>query len=109
MHDYPKDIMIFIIIGKSLLWVAILLLVILYCYAVISFAFLREELDDEENNRYCTRLDECFISVLRFGLIDSFLVSILHILPYISLLFGGSLVWRLLSYIQLADIIIDGP
>ena len=73
--------MLFIIIGKSLLWVAILLLVILYCYAVISFAFLREELDDEENNRYCTRLDECFISVLRFGLIDSFLVSIiLHII-----------------------------
>ena len=27
----------------------------------------------------------------------------------IRVIFGGSLVWRLLSYIQLADIIIGGP
>ena len=44
---------------------------------MISFAFLSEELDDTDNNRYCTRIDECFVSVLRFGLIDNFLVCII--------------------------------
>lgn len=64
-------------LGKSLLWVAILLLAVLYCYAVISFIFLRDKISDLANeNLFCGRLDECFISVLRFGLIDSFLVTI---------------------------------
>ena len=43
-------------------------------YAVISFAFLRKEFNLAENF-HCNRLDECLISVLRFGLIENFLVS----------------------------------
>ncbi len=50
--------------GKSLLWVAILLLAILFIYAVVSFAFFQEEFNDPENVRYCQQLDECFITVL---------------------------------------------
>ena len=62
--------------GKSLFWVAVLLLIITYIYAVISFAFLRIEFEnrDENPNFFCDTVDECFISVLRFGLLDSFLV-----------------------------------
>lgn len=69
------------IVGKSLLWVAVLLLIIIYIYAVISFAFLRSEFTkDPDNNMFCERLDECFISVLRFGLIDNFLVCVLYLM-----------------------------
>lgn len=68
-------------VGKSLLWVAILLVLIVYIFAVISFAVLRSEFQDEDNeNVFCRTLDECFISVLRFGLIDSFLVCITRVL-----------------------------
>ena len=50
-----------------------------YIYAVISFAFLRTEFEargenDENPGVFCDTLDQCFISVLRFGLLDSFLV-----------------------------------
>ena len=77
MHHCDTAILNFVsyllCVGKSLLWVAILLVIIVYIYAVISFAFLRREFFEAEGI-HCTRLDECFITVLRFGLIDSFLV-----------------------------------
>ena len=66
-------VLLFLFIGKSLLWVAILLLIVVYIYAIISFAFYRTEFIGADN-AFCGRIDECFISVLRFGLIDSFLV-----------------------------------
>ncbi len=55
------------------MWVAVLLLIIIYCYSVISFATLRDEFN-KADNKHCEKLDECLITVLRFGLIDSFLV-----------------------------------
>ena len=58
-----------------MIWVAILLVIIVYIYAVVSFAFLRNEFE-QADNYHCRRLDECFISVLRFGLIDNFLVKV---------------------------------
>jgi len=61
--------------GKSLLWVALLLLIVIYMYSVISFAVLRDELrSDATQNMFCDTLDECLITVLRFGLIENFLV-----------------------------------
>ena len=36
-------------------------------------------------------------------------IGIVYVDYRIRVIFGGSLVWRLLSYIQLADIIIGGP
>ncbi len=60
---------------KSLLWVAILLIVILFIYAVITFVFYNQEFSDPEGNIFCGRLDECFITILRLGLIDNFLVG----------------------------------
>ena len=66
-------VMYFYIPGKSLLWVGALLLAIVFIYAVAGYLFLRQEFDATENV-FCEGLDDCFISVLRFGLIDNFLV-----------------------------------
>ena len=58
--------------GVSLLWVAVLGGIILYIYAVISFAFLHESFHDKgENPLYCNTLGHCFITVIRWGLIDN--------------------------------------
>jgi len=60
--------------GISLLWVAILFLVVLYIYSVVSFAFLHESFlkeDNDDADLFCNTLFECLISVLRYGLIDN--------------------------------------
>ena len=62
--------------GVALLWVAALGGVVLYIYAVISFAFLHESADNEadsdrENDLFCDTLGQCFITVIRYGLIDN--------------------------------------
>ena len=62
--------------GIALLWVAALGGVVLYIYAVISFAFLHESADnsgeeDKDNDLFCETLGQCFITVIRFGLIDN--------------------------------------
>lgn len=44
---------------------------VLYIYAVISFAFLHESANSEGNALYCDSLGQCFISVIRWGLIDN--------------------------------------
>lgn len=64
--------------GIALLWVAGLGGVVLYIYAVISFAFLHESFNPKAN-LYCESLGECFITVVRYGLIDNLgLVGPLH-------------------------------
>ena len=60
--------------GIALLWVAILFLVVLYIYSVVSFAFLHESFlmpDNDDANLFCNTLFECLISVVRYGLIDN--------------------------------------
>jgi len=60
--------------GIALVWVAILGLVVLYIYSVVSFAFLHESFlmpDNDDANLFCNTLFECLISVLRYGLIDN--------------------------------------
>ena len=63
-----------LILGKSLLWVAILGLVVLYIYAVVSFVFLHESFLAPDNNDatlFCSTLYECFASTIRYGLIEN--------------------------------------
>jgi inositol 1,4,5-triphosphate receptor type 1 len=63
-------------VGKSLLWVAILGVIVIYIYALVAFAFLRPSFDPA-NQLYCGTLFECTITVLRMGLtgiIDELLV-----------------------------------
>ena len=58
--------------GKSLLWVAFLGMVILLIYAVLSFAFLWDRFYmSEDAVLYCDTLFQCFVSVIRYGLIDT--------------------------------------
>ncbi|XP_064599288.1 inositol 1,4,5-trisphosphate receptor type 1-like [Liolophura sinensis] len=54
--------------GMSLLWVAVLGLVVIYVYALIGFALFRASFDPE-GNMYCDTLFRCTVTVLRFGLI----------------------------------------
>ena len=58
--------------GISLIWVAILGLIVLFIYAVISFAFLHNYFRiTDDASLYCQTLLECMYSVLRYGLIDN--------------------------------------
>ena len=59
---------------------AILGLVVLYIYSIISFAFLHESFlapDNNDGDLFCDTLYQCFFSTIRYGLIDNLgLVSI---------------------------------
>ena len=49
-------------------------IVVLYIYAVVSFAFLHESFEQPDNNDatlFCSTLYECFASTIRYGLIDN--------------------------------------
>lgn len=52
-----------------MLWVALLLLAVVFIYAIIGFAVFPDQFNDPESNSYCQNLRECFVTVLRFGLI----------------------------------------
>ena len=64
---------------------ALLGVAVLYIYAVISFAFMHESFlqADAEFPLFCNTLTECFVSIIRYGLIDDSLglVSIVVINP----------------------------
>lgn len=45
------------------------MLIIIYIYAVISFAFLRRSFDRNEG-LFCESLGQCFITSLKFGLLS---------------------------------------
>uniref|UniRef100_A0A1I8JKH0 MAPEG family protein n=1 Tax=Macrostomum lignano TaxID=282301 RepID=A0A1I8JKH0_9PLAT len=53
----------------SLIWVSILGIVIMYLYAVVAFAKFRSGFRPDESLMFCGNLYQCFITVLRFGLI----------------------------------------
>ncbi|XP_019849736.1 PREDICTED: inositol 1,4,5-trisphosphate receptor type 1-like isoform X1 [Amphimedon queenslandica] len=58
--------------GISLIWVAVLGIIVLFIYAVISFAFLHQYFKiTDDASLYCKSLLECMYSVLRYGLIDN--------------------------------------
>ena len=53
---------------------AILGVIVLFIYAVVSFAFLHESFQAKNNNEgdlFCSTLYECFASTIRFGLLDN--------------------------------------
>ncbi|XP_076470932.1 inositol 1,4,5-trisphosphate-gated calcium channel ITPR2-like isoform X2 [Babylonia areolata] len=54
--------------GKSLLWVAVLGLVVFYLYGIIGFAMMRS-MFDPNSNLYCNTLWQCTVTVIRYGLI----------------------------------------
>ena len=60
-------------VGISLIWVAILLVVVLYIYSVVSFAFLHESflMPNDDASLFCNTLFECLITMIRYGLMDN--------------------------------------
>lgn len=65
-----------VIVGVSLLWVAILGLIVIYIYALVGFSLLRAYFSPGEY-LYCSTLWQCTVTVIRYGLIgDMFDVSI---------------------------------
>ena len=68
-----------VVAGKSLLWVAVLGLVVFYLYGIIGFALMRSMFDPNDY-LYCNTLWQCTITVIRYGLIgDLFEVSTLSV------------------------------
>jgi hypothetical protein len=61
----------FVISGTSLLLVGMLGMVIIFIYALVSFAVLRERFLLSSLGRHCTTVYECFITVLHHGFVDS--------------------------------------
>ena len=59
--------------GNSLIWTGILGLIVLFIYAVLSFATLHNKFvaDNDDGPLYCDTLTQCMYSVLRYGLIDN--------------------------------------
>ena len=59
--------------GTSLIWTGILGLIVLFIYAVLSFATLHNKFvaDNDDGPLYCDTLTQCMYSVLRYGLIDN--------------------------------------
>lgn len=55
--------------GKSLLYVALLLVIVIYIYALAAFAYYREFYDREEGN-FCYTMVQCFFTSLRLGLLS---------------------------------------
>ena len=56
--------------APQLLVIAILGIVIIFGYSVISF-IIYSEVFDEQSGLYCNTLFECFVSVSRIGLLDT--------------------------------------
>jgi len=74
-------------LGRSLIWVAILILVIFYLYALVAFAFFRNTFNDRNGEpSFCATLFQCTISFIRYGLlgdyneVTSYLHNYIHIL-----------------------------
>ncbi|XP_060075349.1 inositol 1,4,5-trisphosphate receptor type 1-like [Ylistrum balloti] len=61
--------------GISLLWVAILGMIVIYIYALVGFALLREFFTPGDY-LYCTNLWQCTITVMRYGLIGDMFETI---------------------------------
>ena len=61
--------------ARSLLWVAILGLVVIHSYSVGTFALIPNKFhnpnEDAEHVLFCHSLIQCFISVMEYGLLDT--------------------------------------
>ncbi len=64
------------------MWMAILLLIVVFIYSVLSFAFFQSELDTFFNFQ-CQTVGQCFISIVRNGLINNFMVSFMDAIIYV--------------------------
>ena len=61
----------FFIVGKSLLWVAVLGLVIFYLYALLAFALFRDVFNPR-TQMFCGSLWQCTVTIIRYGLVGDY-------------------------------------
>ncbi|XP_075250138.1 inositol 1,4,5-trisphosphate-gated calcium channel ITPR2-like isoform X3 [Convolutriloba macropyga] len=75
LHIVPRNQMLMRVLksvtqnGSSLIWVGILGLVIIWIYAVASFAFVRYAFTGE-NGLYCENMGQCFVTSIRYGVLE---------------------------------------
>lgn len=70
-----REYLISLFTGVSLLWVAILGIIVIYIYSLVGFSLLRAYFAPGDY-LYCSTLWQCTITVIRYGLIgDMFEVS----------------------------------
>eukprot|EP00053_Salpingoeca_punica_P017480 m.168492 g.168492 ORF g.168492 m.168492 type:complete len:2590 (+) comp17217_c0_seq4:243-8012(+) len=63
--------------GISLLWVFALMVMVIYVYALASFAYYRDLFDPADSN-YCSTSWQCFITSLRLGFTDGLGTALPH-------------------------------
>lgn len=73
----------FVTTGKSLLWVAVLGLVIFYLYALVAFALFRDVFDPR-NQMFCGSLWQCTVTMIRYGLVGDYDEVKHRLLPTVS-------------------------
>ena len=71
LPDFTGVMFIFSIPGKSLLWVAVLGLVIFYLYALAAFALFRDVFDPR-TQMFCGSLWQCTVTIIRYGLVGDY-------------------------------------
>ena len=64
-------VIFYIGLGKSLLWVAVLGMVVFYLYALVAFAWFRDVFDPREQF-YCGTLFQCTVTIIRYGLVGDY-------------------------------------
>lgn len=52
--------------GRSLLWVTVLIIIVIYIYSIVSFAFLRRHFN-RDDGAFCESLWECFVTSVNQG------------------------------------------
>ena len=63
---------IFSYLVEQLIYIGLLTLAILFIYAVFSFALMRNFFDTADNNLFCDSLWQCYVTVIREGLLNTF-------------------------------------
>ena len=63
---------IFSYLVEQLVFIGLLTLAILFIYAVFSFALMRNFFDPGYSNLFCDSLWQCYVTVIREGLLNSF-------------------------------------
>ncbi len=82
--NHLNDQLKFSIAGRTLLWVAILGIAIVYIFALAAFALLRGHMDpDGEQSLYCQSLWQCLVTMIRYGFIGELFEVINYTCTYI--------------------------
>ncbi|CAH1798283.1 unnamed protein product [Owenia fusiformis] len=90
--------------GRSLLWVAVLFLIVFYLYGLVAFALLRPSFKPNEEF-YCETLWQCTITVVRYGMVGDLFERIgLHTTENTFMNFGYLTIFNISFFIIICTI-----